>query len=147
MTTLTVDIRTPYQFKKVEQILQNGFLKDYEKVVFVLPYSINKHSFLESYGMVIKYHFNPARYVLFLFYLYFLLTKKAPVGNCDILTAVNHGPFYKSLTIFSRGKTILYEDGISTFLKLKKISKISFSNASGGKSYASTQKLLICIKW
>ena len=122
MNTLIVDIRTPYQLKKVKEIILNNFLKDYPNVIFCVRTDIKNTDSLVLHGRVVLYDFSPAKYFVALKYLFFYITKLRPIvfGGFDLLTALNHGPLYRVFSLFKKGKTILYEDGISTFLKIKK---------------------------
>lgn len=122
MTTLIIDIRTPYQLLIVKRIIDSGMLDIYKNLFFIAPHKLKMFFSSDILGEKLFYDVSPSKYVLFPTYLKHViaLRKQISSSTIDLLTAVNHGPFFKALRLVQRGKVILFEDGISTYLKLKK---------------------------
>lgn len=122
MTTLIIDVRTPYQATIIQRILHSGMIEGYTRLLIVCPGKIASQIDRECISDIISYEFNPAKHAKFLHYFRLALKalKSAGSRDVDLLTAVNHGPFFAAFRGVFAGKVILFEDGISTFLKLPK---------------------------
>jgi len=106
----------------VRKILMSGMLDKYNNMIIVLPRKLENNFSSNSFRKSLFYDVDPTKYNFFFTYfnLAFSLYKQIPTNKTDILTAANHGPFFNAMRVFHRGKVILFEDGISTYLNIKK---------------------------
>ena len=122
MTTLIIDVRTPYQLLIIKKMIVSDALNAYTDLFFIAPSKLEKNFSSDILGEKLFYDVSPTEYVLFPTYLRHAIALRKQISSrkIDMLTAVNHGPFFLALRLVQRGKIILFEDGISTYLKLKK---------------------------
>ena len=118
---LLIDIRTPYQNKIVDELISSHVLDDFSDIYYLIPKNIYYKFDETKKAKSFVYNGSPSKYELILYYFFLALKLRIYLKGTEvkILTALNHGPLFYALTSILGSRILLYEDGISTFLKLR----------------------------
>ena len=119
--SLLIDIRTPYQLSLVNAILSSDILKQHRDIFYVVPDHLYCKLSEQQRKSTFTYRKSPSKYSNIIYYVKMSLKIRKHIDDNEInlLTALNHGPLFLSLQMIMRAKVFLYEDGISTYLKLR----------------------------